>query len=164
MIKESIETDRKKLRERTDKDLLVDIICELGGYGDRMTRLETLCSQNEMISNLEAISKEINDQIQKLSDTMDEQVQSAMEQTQEWISNLDEILNGSTNVNSIMEDIHDITIKVRSIESQLEDKYQYDSIAGKIESIRGDMEKITSEIENLKNTCEDMSWSIQQKI
>ena len=95
-IKERIETDKRKLEQLSEKELLSSIIIALEGYGSRISRLESLIDQQ----NEETVYTQINEMLQEISESIEKKT---------------EFINDKYSYGSIADDVASIESKVDEI-------------------------------------------------
>ena len=159
-IKEYIEARKELLKQMSEKDLLVDVLISLDGYGSRMQRLEQSLSSTEIVEKIKQMETEIFNAVQEYIIFMKTQMGEISRSTQSSSKNLSEELNMQSDhlikqLSRISEtfkrQIHDSGIQIRNA---------YQSIDSKISSTSAN---IISSIQEIKSPTKKKSihprWS-----
>lgn len=153
-MREQIESDREVLSQKSDKELLVNVVLALDGYASRMRRLEESLrvssiresiqqASDAMTSATEDLSSSLVNRIEKLNDSITEAID---------VSRITDMLE---NIQSDTEDIRSGMIPYSVVDS-------VDEIKSKVDSLYWDMSAVKDAAEEAKSAAESARWAAEE--
>ena len=136
--RESIETNRQILLNKSEKELLVENVIATATYGSRINHLETILKGTEIINELEHIRPEITKQIKEMSEAIsrtlvmvDSNISKNLSKT-DIVSNLTRLRNDIGGLTSSIKELEYLNSDIDDIKQKLDDM---DEIKQKINDI-----------------------------
>ncbi|SCY67845.1 hypothetical protein [Butyrivibrio sp. INlla14] len=160
-VKETIDKRRDVLANKSEKNLIIDVINALDGQNDKLDRIEKVLYSDQFGKQLEDLKQSFISELGRFSFSVNDQV----DQLCERLNNTD-VISAISNIGSGINDIND---SVSSIESDVEeiktsicDKYSYDSLASNISSLESEIISAREAAESAKEEAESARWAAEQ--
>ena len=153
-LREQIDSDREVLAQKSDKELLVDVVMALEGYASRMQRLE---------DSLRVGS--IKDTIQQASVAMTSATDDLKSSLVDKIEELNDSISESLDVSRVigmLESIQSDTDDIRSDIVTYSVGGSVDEIKSKVDSMYWDMSAVKDAAEEAKDAAVSARWAAEE--
>ena len=164
-LKEKIETDKQELQAKPEKELLVDILYAMGGYGDRISRLETVLQHEKILKSLDALSEEVRGRMDAMAEGMRGKIETLSTALMEKMNDLadgDTIYSMSSCIDEIKDEVSTIQYDIGSLRSSVEDRSEADGVGDKIESLFSEVSSMRWDIDSIKSACEEAKSAAEE--
>lgn len=130
--KEEIESRRSALSGMNDREMLINIILALDGYGIRLNRIENSFTDEKIITYTEQLFQKHANKVEEMTGRLEYQID-------DLTGRIERSLQGSDffyRIEGIRDVLAGLVNDVEEIRIAVSDKYSYDSLAAKIEEIK----------------------------
>lgn len=167
-LREHIESDRAVLLRKNDKDLLVDVVLALEGYGGRIARLEQSLDQGRVSARIDEMSSAVSERINSMAITLEGEVKALRESASQSMSELDvsqvmqklvsldaAIGTANQSVIAVSEKVDVINGRTRDYDSSVEELC---SLLKGLDSVSYTISSISSEVSDIRSSVGNNRW------
>lgn len=172
-----IETKRDILKDLSEKELLVEIMIALGGYGTRLESLEKVFSVDSVLEKihnltesthgkLDSMIRDINVRINEIRDSINQNMSVMTESISDKMEVIEETIDESLSnydFNALSSNVSDIKSAIENMTNE----YEYGTLASKlcyVESTVGNIESTVDNIESKVNSVESDVSAIRSDV
>lgn len=150
--KEGIESRREVLVKMNEKELLINIMIALDGYGNRFDRVEQYLTDDRITCLINDITEKIN----SITGVLEEQMEDMRSSVQRCISDSDL----KKEMDSISSDLEDLSSDINEIKSNVYNNYYYGNDTD-IEDVKNDINSLRFVIEETKEATENARYAAE---